>query len=106
MAGSSDDHKKPRIVQPLQQPPKRDSDTLPSTVLKTPNTDHTVPDTTPPLKRGRTINAITIAPVKQVITKRGKTIDITTNEQEDIDWSLLENIMPTPLTTANSHQAS
>ena len=34
--------------------------------------------------------------MKQVVTKRGETIDITTNETEDIDWSLLEKTMPKP----------
>ena len=53
--------------------------------------DHTVPDDTPLFKKSRTTNDLSISAVKQVVTKHGKTIDATTNEQEDIDWKLLEN---------------
>merc|ERR1711884_175123 len=70
---------------------KREGRTLPGGLVKAQKQDHTVLDDSPQAKKGRTIGAISIAPVKQVVTKRGKTIEITTNEQDDIDWTLLEN---------------
>ena len=95
--GSSQDHKKPRLQPSNATPPppaaqnplhpdKRPGETLPGGASTTTKKDHTVPGEQPPSKKGRTI-----AIAKTVVTKRGKVIDVQTNEGDDIDYDLLKN---------------